>query len=498
MKNMKISLLVGAAVIAVSPGSIQGADTDAGSSATVYITARETGQRMAAGGPLVFQPKPQPEEWEKTIFVNPSSQYQTFVGIGAALTDAAAETFYKMPEARQREFLKAHFDPKEGIGYTLGRTHINSCDFSSASYTYVEEGDHNLQSFDICHDVRYRIPFIKEALAAAGGDFRLYVSPWSPPAWMKTNNDMLQGGKLKPAFADSWANYFVKFIQAYEQQGIPIWGLTVQNEPMAKQRWESCIYTAEEERDFVKRHLGPTLVKAGLQDKKLIVWDHNRDLIFHRASTILDDPDAARYVWGVGFHWYDGGLHDNTKLVNATYPEVNLIFTEGCNYPWNFDKMNEWHWGENYGRNMIQDFNSGAVGWTDWNILLDETGGPNHVGNFCYAPVHGDTRTGKLHYMNSYYYIGHFSKFIRPGARRVASSSMAKDLLTTAFLNEDGSIAVVVMNESDKAQPFFLWLNGRAAKTDSPAHSIQTLVIPDVGLKPLVRKGLETAAASRD
>ena len=160
--------------------------------------------------------------------------------------------------------------------------------------------------------------------------------------------------------------------------------------------------------------------------------------------------------------------------------------------------MNEWHWGENYGRNMIEDFNSGAVGWTDWNVLLDETGGPNHVGNFCYAPVHGDTRTGKLHYMNSYYYIGHFSKFIRPGAQRISSSSMARELSTTAFLNPDGTIAVVVMNESDKTQPFFLWLNGRAAKTDSPAHSILTLVISDSGMKPLAGKGTQTAASSPD
>jgi glucosylceramidase len=315
---------------------------------------------------------------------------------------------------------------------------------------------------------------------------------------MKTNNDMLQGGKLKSEYAASWANYYVKFIRAYEQQGIPVWGLSVQNEPMAKQRWESCIYTAEEERDFVKQHLGPTLTRAGMSDKKLIVWDHNRDLMFHRASTILDDPEAARYVWGLGFHWYEGGLHDNTKLVHDLYPRVNLIFTEGCNYPWDFTKINEWHWGENYGRNMIHDFNGGAVGWTDWNILLDETGGPNHVGNFCYAPVHGDTRTGRLHYMNSYYYIGHFSKFIRPGAHRIASSSMARELLATAFLNQDGTIAVVVMNESDKDQPFFLWLNGRAATADSPAHSIQTLLVADQVVKPLADNGLKTTASVRE
>jgi glucosylceramidase len=476
--NIKTTILALSMTLLIGCLTSLHAASDSGPRATIYLTAQATDQRLTKAGELEFSPKPQPEEWEKSIIVNPAKQYQSFLGIGAALTDAAAETFYRLPKAKQQEFLKAYFNVKEGIGYSLGRTHIHSCDFSSASYTYVTNGDRTLQSFDIGHDLKYRIPFIKEALAAAGKEFALYVSPWSPPAWMKSNNDMLQGGKLKAEFRDTWANYFVRFIRAYEQQGVPIWGLTVQNEPMAKQRWESCLYTAEEERDFVKNHLGPTLAKAGLKDKKLIIWDHNRDLMVHRVSTVLDDPEAAKYVWGVGFHWYEGGLYNNTKLVNETYPQMNLLFTEGCvEGPVNLKNVGSWHFGERYGTSMINDFNSGAVGWTDWNILLDETGGPNHVSNFCYAPVLGDTRTGELHYLNSYFYIGHFSKFIRPGARRVSSSSMSANLLTTAFLNPDNTLAVVVMNSSDKAQPFFFWLEGQAAKTESPAHSIMTLVV---------------------
>ena len=442
----------------------------------VYLTAKDTGQRLEKTGSLTFEPMSQPGEKQITVFVDASKKFQTMLGIGGALTDASAETFYKLPEATRQELLKAYFDPQAGIGYTLGRTHINSCDFSSESYTYVAPDDRELQSFSIAHDLKYRIPFIKAVLSVAGKNFRLFVSPWSPPAWMKSNHDMLHGGTLKPEYADAWAKYYVKFIQAYEQQGIPIWGLTVQNEPMATQTWESCIYTADEERDFLKNHLGPTLAAAGLDSKKIIIWDHNRDLVFHRATTILDDPKAAQYVWGVGYHWYSGDEFNNLKLVQNAYPQIHLLATEACNYPWNLEKMGEWHWGENYGRNMINDFNNGAVGWTDWNVLLDEHGGPNHVGNFCYAPIHGDTRTGKLMYMNSYYYIGHFSKFVRPGARRIASASMTDKLLTTAFENKDGSLVVVVMNETDREQPFFLWCAGEAAKTTSPAHSIQTLV----------------------
>jgi glucosylceramidase len=218
---------------------------------------------------------------------------------------------------------------------------------------------------------------------------------------MKDNNDMLHGGMLRPEFADAWASYFAKFIKAYERAGIPIWGLTVQNEPMAIQTWESCIYTAKEERDFAKNHLGPTLGKAGLKNKKIIIWDHNRDMLYQRSQVVLDDPEAARYVWGVGFHWYMGDHFENVKRVQEAYPKTHLLFTEGCNGPFDPARIHEWQWGELYGKSMINDFNNGAVGWTDWNVLLDQEGGPNHVRNFCFAPIHGDTKTGALTYMNS-------------------------------------------------------------------------------------------------
>jgi len=294
---------------------------------------------------------------------------------------------------------------------------------------------------------------------------------------MKDNHDMLHGGKLKPEFCDAWARYFVAFIKAYEQAGVPIWGLTVQNEPMAAQKWESCVFSAEDERDFVRDHLGPTLAKNNLSEKKIIVWDHNRTWMYQRAQVMLDDPQAAKFVWGVGFHWYVEDGFANERLVRAAFPATHLLFTEACNYPYERAKLGDWHWGENYGRAMIQDFNSGAEGWTDWNILLDEQGGPNHVGNYCYAPVHADTHTGELMFMNSYYYIGHFSKFIRPGAKRIVSSSTTDTLATTAFRNGDGTIAVVVMNATDNPQPFELCFGANAAATNSPAHSIMTLVV---------------------
>jgi len=460
----------------LSPGS------DSLKTVTVYTTAENTPLRLTATDTLFLQNFGQPLETQPCVFVDPAETFQTCIGIGGAITDASAETFAKMTPEKQKEILTQYFDVKKGIGYTLVRTNIHSCDFSSGSYTYVQDNDSALKSFSIEHDKEFRIPFIKKAFIEAGGNLTLYASPWSPPAWMKDNNDMLHGGKLKPSFYQSWADYFAKYITAWQAEGIPVWGISVQNEPMAKQRWESCIYTAEEERDFIKNFLGPTLHKAGFDDKKIIAWDHNRDLLYHRASTILADPDAARYVWGFGFHWYEGWTGDlkmfeNVKRVSEAFPDKHLLFTEGCAEIFAFGSMNEWKWGEIYGRSMINDFNNGAVGWTDWNILLDETGGPNHVQNLCFAPLHANTHTGELYYLNSFYYLGHFSRFIRPGAKRIISSSSRGQLLTTAFLNTDGKIAVIVMNQSNEKIEYLIWISGLAAEISSLPHSIQTLVL---------------------
>lgn len=447
----------------------------------VITTADSTDLRLTPTDTLGFTQMGQPVETQICVFVDPSKKYQEFFGIGAALTDASAETFYKLPKDKQQEVLTAFFDKEKGIGYTVGRTNINSCDFSSGSYTYVDSNDKELKSFNIQPDRKYKIPFIKESIKAAGGSLTMFASPWSPPGWMKTNNDMLHGGKLKPEFYDAWALYYTKFIKEYEKEGIPMWGISVQNEPMATQRWESCIYTAEEERDFLKKHLGPTMEKEGLKEKKIIVWDHNRDLIYQRAQTYFDDPEAAKYAWGIGFHWYEdwsGGqpMYENIKRVHEAYPDKKIFFTEGCAESFNATRYKAWVLGEEYGRSMINDFNNGMVGFTDWNIILDETGGPNHVQNFCFAPVHGDTKTGKLIYTNAYYYIGHFSKYIKPGARRISSAASRSQLLTTAFQNPDGTNVVIVMNQGNTETPYFLWINGKAAEVKAKPHSIATLV----------------------
>ena len=449
--------------------------------AVVYTTADSTTLRLTPTDTLAFKPAQPISEGQIYVFVDPKRTFQTMIGIGGALTDAAAETFAKLPAERQTQLLEAYYSTDRGIGYTLARTNINSCDFSSASYTYVTEGDRALSSFNIAPDLRYKIPLIRRAMAASGNRMKLFASPWSPPAYMKDNNDMLHGGHLRAEYREAWALYYTKFIESYRRAGVPVWAITIQNEPMATQTWESCIYQPEDERDFLRDYLGPVMARRGLKDVNIIVWDHNRDLIVQRAQTIFDDPKAARYAWGIGFHWYEdwsGGtqMYDNVALVSRLYPAKHIIFTEGT--PANFDSTaySRWSLGEAYGRSMIHDFNTGAEGWTDWNILLDERGGPNHVGNYCFAPIHADTRTGQLIYTNSYYYIGHFSKFIRPGARRIAVAPSRSMLLATGYVNPDGSVAVVVMNPTAKAGEYNVRVGSRFVTVRSPAHSIQTVV----------------------
>ena len=447
----------------------------------VFTTAENTDLRLTSTNNLNFIPSQQPVESEISVFVNPTQSFQNFMGIGGAITDASAEVFAKLSAAKQAELLTAYYDKKNGIGYSLLRTSIHSSDFASESYTYIQEGDQELKTFSIDHDKKYRIPMIKRAIQSAGGNLLLYASPWSPPSFMKSNKTMLKGGTLLPEFYQAWANYYTKFVKAYEKEGMPIWGITIQNEPMATQTWESCLFTADAERNFLKNYLGPTMQKEGLSSKKIVVWDHNRDLMNQRATVIFDDPEAAKYAWGMGFHWYEtwsGGqpMFDNVRKVHEAYPSKNLLFTEGCVERFDAKKYQFWGNAERYGTSMINDFNNGTVGWTDWNILLDENGGPNHKGNFCFAPIHADIKTGELIYTPSYYYIGHFSKFIRPDAKRIITASSRSNLLSTTFKNLDGSFVTVVMNSSSDKIKYNLILGTEKTLVEIPPHAIQTLV----------------------
>ncbi|WP_226659897.1 glycoside hydrolase family 30 protein [Pseudalkalibacillus hwajinpoensis] len=436
-------------------------------------SARDTGDLLQVKQPL--QPSSHKNNDAIEIMLDPETTYQTILGFGGAFTEAAAYSLSLISEEKRNEIIYRYFHPEDGLGYCFGRTHINSCDFSLENYTYVHLGDEELKSFSIEREKNLVIPLIKDATRIAGQELNIVASPWSPPHWMKSNYDMNHGGKLLPEYHSVWANYYMKYIEAMETEGIPIWGLTIQNEPEAKQVWDSCLYTAEEERDFIKHHLGPAIRKSGREGLKVIIWDHNRDVVFDRASGVLSDPEAAQYVWGTGLHWYVSEEFENLTKVHDAFPDKHLIFTEGCIE--GGVQLGAWHTGERYARNIIGDFNNYLEAWIDWNIVLNEEGGPNHVGNYCDAPVIVDTKTGDVHYNSSYYYIGHFSKYVKPGAVRISCSEPTERIQTTAFRNTTGEIVVVMMNENDKSTIVNLMLQDQVLAVEMPAHSISTVLL---------------------
>ncbi|MDE2083192.1 MAG: glycoside hydrolase family 30 protein [Burkholderiales bacterium] len=440
-----------------------------------FLTARDGGARWAelalpaAGAPAA--------PGLPGVWVDPARSFQVIEGFGAAFTEAAAVTWARLGAQRQHDVLRDCFDPRLGHGYTLCRVHMNSCDFALGNYAHAETpGDVDLQGFSIERDRAALLPFIQAAQRVAGQPLKLIASPWSPPAWMKSNHQMNHGGHLKPEYRAAWARCYARFIEAYAREGVPIWGVTVQNEPQATQRWDSCLYTAEEERDFVRDHLGPTLAAAGLGHVRIVVWDHNRDRMVERASLIYGDPEAAKYVWGTGFHWYGEDHFDHVQLVHDAWPDKQLLFTEGCQE--GGPHHGSWALGERYARSMINDLNRWTAGWIDWNLLLDMQGGPNHVGNFCSAPILADPAADALHPQSSFFYIGHFARFVRPGARRVLCASSRQALECTAFVDPGGSVATVVMNATEEPAPFALRIGRREAADELPPRSIATYVTP--------------------
>lgn len=444
------------------------------SSFRLFQTAKDTWDRLSEIESL--QVVNDNGSWNGFLKVYPEVEYQTIEGFGGAFTEAVTTTLNKLDSNLQRQVLESYFDPEKGLGYNLCRTHINSCDFSIENYSYVQDNDESLSTFDISRDKKSLIPVIQEARSIAGDSLRLFATPWSPPGWMKTNGMMNFGGTLLPEYRRTWAEYIAKYLHEYSREGVQIWGLTVQNEPDAVQTWDSCTFTAEGETEFVRDYLAPTLSEEGFGDVKIIIWDHNKDSLYARSKVSFSDAEASKYIWGAGFHWYSGDHFGDLDAVHHTFPDKKLLFTEGCIE--GGVQLGDWEIGERYGHHMIGDLNHWTNGWVDWNILLDEMGGPNHVGNYCDAPIIADTQAQRLHFQSSYYYIGHIVKFVRPGAVRIGCSVHTDDLECVAFKNVDGSLVLVVMNRTDKVIPYRLSLEPeKLSKVASLPHSIQTIVM---------------------
>lgn len=421
-----------------------------------------------------------------TVRVDSSKTFQTHIGFGGAFTEAAAYTLAGTNDKNRQEIIKAYFNKETGLAYNLGRTTIHGCDFSLEPYTYIEEGDETLDTYCIEREDQWVVPFIKDAEKEAGEKLRLLCSPWSPPAFMKDSNNINYGGKLLKEYYELWAKYMVRYIQEMKKRDIEISMISMQNEPEATQVWASCRYSAKEEAEFAVDYLYRELKKAGLEEKvKIVIWDHNKNNIYRRAKEVISYKNAKDIVWGVAYHWYVTDKAENLSMVHEAFPDMHIMFTEGCVEIVNTSGktsskagMGAWKHGETYGRNIINDFNNYNEAWIDWNLVLDERGGPNYVGNFCEAPVLIDRNTDSIIYNWSYYYIGHFSRYIKPGAKRIlCRNDIDKGVYSTAYKNPDGEIVVVIQNELGEGYKIAVEVDGKGVNTDLPAHSITTFLV---------------------
>jgi len=441
------------------------------------------------------------------ISINPEQKFQQITGIGGSFTEASAYLLNQLSKENREAVIEAYFGDS-GAKYSLTRTHMNSSDFSLGNYSYAPvEGDISLENFSIEEDRDDIIPMIKDAMAVSSDGFKIISSPWTAPPWMKDNKDW-KGGKLLPEYYDTWALFFSKYIDAYQEEGIDIWGITVENEPLGNDsNWESMHYTPHEMNEFVKNHLGPKLEEDGHAAIKILGYDQNRHQeLIEWVDVMYGDEEAARYYDGTAVHWYASTFKifsEELQYAKKAAPEKYLIQTEAtvdADVPkWKDDK---WYWSKEatdwgwdwapeerkhlhpkyvpvfrYARDIIGTLNNWVDGWVDWNMVLDRQGGPNWAQNWCVAPVIVDPEKDEVYFTPLYYTMAHFSRFIRPGAVRIGHTVSDEDLMVTAVKNPDSSIALVVLNQNDQPRALNISIEDKKANISIDRKSIQTIVM---------------------
>ncbi len=414
----------------------------------------------------------------KILNIFPEVEYQKVLGFGGAFTEAAAYCYSKLNADEKKRLLEAYFS-EDGLNYNFCRTHINSCDFALDRYVYVEDGDKELRSFSVARDKKYIIPFIKDALKYTGQTLTLFASPWSAPYWMKTNNSVIRGGKIKQEYLPVWAEYYCKYIKAFAEEGIVISAISVQNEPKAIQSWESCEFSAEDEGIFIRDYLVPALKNNGLSHIKIIIWDHNKERVYDRARVTFSLNGVRELVWGIGFHWYTGHHFAGVGIANKMFPEKVLIESEFCRtLGGNYEEFGADPDPLAYAKEMIGNFNNGMNASVDWNMLLDFNGGPYHDRSHgCMAPVMVNTSKGEFVFSEIYYNIYHFAHFVELGAVRIGTSSFDDNILITGFKNPDGNLIGVVVNIDDTDKSVVLRIGNKTAKVEIKSGSLNTFVI---------------------
>ena len=452
----------------------------------------------------------------------PNHTFQTVEGWGCAMTESACWLLSGMTPSDRRAALSRWFGP-EGMDARFIRMHIDSCDYALSEYQSVADplADPALDTFNIDRDRKWTLPVVKEAVEMAGGNIRVLLSPWSPPWQWKTPPEFTRndaavygggqfeidttkpgrsfGGRLKPEYYGSWAKYLVKFIQAYLAEGIPVGMLSIQNEASAATAWDSCLWSGEQERTFLKEYLYPELERAGLAGRiEVFIWDHNKERAVEHIDAFMADPEAAAKVDGFAWHWYSGDHFEAIELLHRRYPDRILMHTESCplHMPGLPVSMSATEDGvlnridENntpqqcdyddalaYAHDIIGDLNCGMQRWIDWNMVVDRKGGPRRVpGGFAAPLVVEDD--GRLTETVSYAFLKAIARAFRPGAARIGKSVYGRDVEVAACRNADGTIAAVLLNRARETVSVNLRMSGKIVRDiELPAGTLTTVEI---------------------
>lgn len=549
---LNFSLLIMSAVIIQSCNSKEATL----STNKIYVTS-ESGDKIAEKENVHFIKG----KTEGTIInINPDIIKQTIDGIGSSFTESSAFVLAHLDPQKRKEVMNKIFS-EDGANFSLTRTHIGACDFcTEGKYSYLDkDGDVELESFSIApdnsgfssdkysgiKDERYDLlPMIKEAIEIKNKqketELRIVASAWTAPWWMKDiedwytkgtpeNNFQGTGGKLKPEYEETYADYIIKYLDTYRSEGVEIWGITPVNEPHGNNgQWESMHFTPETQNEFIKTYLGPKLKSGDNSDVKLLIYDQNRDGLKHWTDVILGDSETSKYVYGSAVHWYESTykvFEDVFDSVKVKFPDHAIIHTEGCiddlgkvapegitdpelfqekdwfnndSFWWN-DNATDWGYSatwegvksedhpiytpvHRYARNIIVSIDHWLKGWIDWNIVLDQNGGPNHVGNYCGAPIMINTESKQVYYTPIYYVLAQLSRTIRPGDQAVQTyktlNGLENDALhACATLNKNNVLSVQILNTTKEKVTCKLQIKEQFAEINIEANSLQTLQV---------------------
>jgi len=387
----------------------------------------------------------------QVVNIYPELSYETFEGFGGAVTEAAGYIYSLMNDEQKKKVIETYFSP-EKMNYRLVRVHMDSCDFSLGLYEAMSNSeDTELKSFSFERTEKYILPMLEDAKKTAGENLKLMLTPWSPPAFMKTNGKRTGGGKLKSEYRKLWAEYICRYIREFQNRGFEVQRISIQNEPKAVQTWDSCLFTAEEEKSFLRDFLYPTMKSHGFENIEVFIWDHNKERIYERVRDTVDE-ETREMVSGVAFHWYSGDHFEGLELVRRLYPELKLIMSESCLEYSIFDEKNIESVTNKLCHEIIGDLNHGMCAFYDWNLLLDEKGGPNHVGNYCHAPFLYDVEKKKLLPQKTQEQYEMFSHFICPGSVRVQTTKFTEQIDTVAYRTPDGRIVLILLNKGKELE----------------------------------------------